>query len=120
MHHDASALEVGDFGSLIREARRADGLTQAQLAGRLGITQPAVARLEAAGDSLTLGTLRRALTALGRRLELRADADSPDVDETLLAGQLRLSPAERVTRFESTYAGMRELALAGERARGVG
>src|SRR5436190_22479323 len=38
-------------GSIIRLAREAEGLTQAQLARRLGITQPSIARLEAAGDN---------------------------------------------------------------------
>ena len=41
------------MGSTNREVRLAEGLTQAQLARRLGITQPSVARLEAAGDNVT-------------------------------------------------------------------
>ena len=40
-------------GTLIRQAREAEGLTQAALARRLGITQPSIARLEAAGDEVT-------------------------------------------------------------------
>src|SRR4051794_24699834 len=57
-------------GSMIRDARLADGLTQAQLARRLGITQPSVARLEAAGDEVAVATLQRALDAMGRALVL--------------------------------------------------
>jgi transcriptional regulator with XRE-family HTH domain len=32
----------------------------------LGITQPSIARLEAAGDEVTVATLQRALNAIGR------------------------------------------------------
>lgn len=48
------------------EARRAAGLTQAQLAERLGVSQAQVARVEKRGyDSLTLTSLRRYVEALG-------------------------------------------------------
>jgi ribosome-binding protein aMBF1 (putative translation factor) len=57
---------------LIYEAREKAGLTQAQLATRVGTTQSAIARLEAAdynGHSLTM--LRRIAEALGQRVEIR-------------------------------------------------
>lgn len=94
-------------------------MSQASLARRLGITQPAVARLERAGDSITAATLRRTLGALGRSLELRAAARPSSVDDTLLREQLRLTPAERIARFEDTYNGVREIARASRAARGV-
>ena len=53
------------------EARQAAGLTQAELAGRLGVSQAQVARIEKSGyDSYTLNTLRRYVQALGKRLEV--------------------------------------------------
>src|SRR5438874_9363742 len=53
------------------EARQAAGLTQAELARRLGVSQAQVARIEKAGyDSYTLTTLRRYVQALGRTLEV--------------------------------------------------
>ena len=52
----------------LRETR---GLTQAQLGKMLGISQPAVARMEAEGGNLELRTLVRAADALGARLEIR-------------------------------------------------
>ena len=100
---------------LIRATRRAEGLSQAQLARRLGITQPAVARLEAAGDAVTVETLRRTLRALSRSLALDAAAGTSNVDETLLREQLRLTPTERLEHYENTYAGAREFALAAAR-----
>lgn len=97
-------------GSLIRDARKAEGLTQAALARRLGITQPAIARLEAAGDEVSVATLRRALHAMHRALVLEAVDRPSSVDETLLHRTLAMSPAERLASFEQWYAGIRKLA----------
>lgn len=55
----------------VRQAREGRGLTQAELAARIGSTQPAVARLEAGGVMPSLDTLRRIADALG--LELVVD-----------------------------------------------
>src|SRR6266513_982652 len=53
------------------EARQAAGLTQAELARRLGVSQAQVARIEKSGyDSYTLKTLRRYVKALGEGFEL--------------------------------------------------
>jgi transcriptional regulator with XRE-family HTH domain len=107
-------------GSLIRDARQAEGLTQAALARRLGITQPSVARLEAAGDEVTVATLQRALNAMGRALVLQVVPQKSSVDETLLYETLRLTPDERLARFESWYRSIRELrreAVEAQRAR---
>ena len=98
-------------GSIIREAREAEGLTQAALARRLGITQPAIARLEAAGDEVTVATLQRALTAMGRALVLQVVKRPSSVDETLLHSTLAMTPAERLDSFERSYANVREFAL---------
>ena len=104
-------------GLLIRRAREADGLTQAQLARRLGITQPSVARIEGAGDEVSVATLKRALNAMGRGLELRAVKQAPSYDESLLRQNLELTPTQRVRVFENFYADARGLAAAGARAR---
>lgn len=98
-------------GDLIREARQSEGLTQAALARRLGITQPAIARLEAAGDEVTVATLQRALNAMGRALVLQAVQRKSSVDETLLYGTLALSPQARLASFEQAYGSVRDLAL---------
>lgn len=95
--------------TLVREARLAARVTQAELAIRLGTTQSAVARLEAPGANPTVATLERALEAAGRRLELAAAPAAPTVDETLIDRQLRLSPAQRVTAFMTAYENVRHL-----------
>lgn len=61
------------------EARQAAGLTQAQLAERLGVSQAQVARVEKRGyDSLTLNSLRRYVAALGNGFALEVHVRQPD------------------------------------------
>jgi UDP-N-acetylglucosamine 1-carboxyvinyltransferase len=56
------------IGVLVRDARRHRGLTQAQLAERLGTSQGAVARIEQGGENLTLDLLGRLSEALESEL----------------------------------------------------
>jgi transcriptional regulator with XRE-family HTH domain len=51
--------------------RQSRGLSQAQLGRMLGISQPAVARMETAGGNLEIRTLVRAAEVLEARLEVR-------------------------------------------------
>jgi transcriptional regulator with XRE-family HTH domain len=103
---------------LIRESRQAAGLTQSQLAHRLGISQPALARMERPGSNPAVGTLSHVLRATGHRLELSAAPAEPSVDETLIAQHLRLTPAQRLHGLEHMYAQAQQIAQAGKRARG--
>jgi transcriptional regulator with XRE-family HTH domain len=104
--------------ALIRDARTAAQLTQAELARRLGTSQPAIVKLERPGANPTVRTLDRVLRATGHRLELRAPTWSPGVDESLIRRQLALPPAERLRQLERHSAEMRRLARAGARSRG--
>jgi uncharacterized protein len=82
---------------LIRSARRSAGLTQVELARRLGTTQPVVARLENPDANPTLATIERALEAAGYGLELRAvPKQRSGVDESQLLERLAWTPAERL------------------------
>jgi DNA-binding XRE family transcriptional regulator/predicted RNase H-like HicB family nuclease len=54
----------------LRWARNEVGLTQAELAARVGVTQQAVAKLEREEGNPTLATLERVARALGMRVEL--------------------------------------------------
>ena len=53
--------------------RRALGLSQTEVAARMGTSQSAVARLEAGDLDLRLSTLERYVAALGSSLDLRLD-----------------------------------------------
>lgn len=71
---DAQAEEFALLDKLLRARQRA-GLTQAEVAARMGTKAPAVARLEAGGGSRghspSIATLRRYAEAVGCRLEIR-------------------------------------------------
>lgn len=103
---------------LLKEARRQAGLTQAQLAHRLGVSQAAVAKLERPGSNHTVDTLDDALWATGHRLVLDAPARGPGVDESLIRQQLAIPPAERIRQLDRQAREMRSLVEAGKRARG--
>lgn len=104
--------------ALIADARRSAGLTQAQLAERIGVTQPVIARLEAPGSNPRMQTVERLLRATGRRLEWRvAPAGPAAVDESQIAERLRLSPAQRLAAFTASQ---RNLSALRGKARRVG
>ena len=67
--------EEGPMLDAILKARIDAGLTQAQVAERMGTKAPAVARLEAAlisgKPSPSLGTLRKYAAALGKRVQVQ-------------------------------------------------
>lgn len=108
---------ASDTSRLLREARRSAGLTQADLARRLGVSQAAVAKLERAGANPTVDTLDRALSATGHRLALEAIQHQPGVDESLIRAHLELSPAQRLRGIETMFKQARRLSLAGARSR---
>lgn len=71
--YDLQAEEFALLDELLR-ARRSAGLTQAEVAQRMGTKTPAVARLEAGGGSKrhspSISTLRRYAAAVGCRLRI--------------------------------------------------
>jgi transcriptional regulator with XRE-family HTH domain len=91
---------------LIRTARRRAGVSQATLAGRAGMTQPEVARLERPGSNPTAHTLARLLGAAGHQLTL---VPFDAVDESQVLERLRLTPAERLARFGASQRGLARL-----------
>jgi transcriptional regulator with XRE-family HTH domain len=105
-------------GKLLADARRRAGLTQAELANRLTISQAAVAQLERADSNPRLATLDRALRAAGVELVLMTRPRQPTVDEGLIRQQLELGPAERLRGLETMYEQARKLTTAGEMRRG--
>ena len=70
--YDAIAEEFSFIDEVLK-ARAASGLTQAELAARVGTTQSAIARLESGTPkhSPSLVTLQRYARAMGYRVELK-------------------------------------------------
>ena len=92
-------MRAGAHGTwrLVREARLAAGITQQELAARVGTAQSAIARYESAKSLPDIDTLHRVLAACGQRLELRA---VPIDDQHLrqLRESLALTTGQRVER----------------------
>jgi predicted RNase H-like HicB family nuclease/DNA-binding XRE family transcriptional regulator len=73
---DAEAIDVPVPAALavrlqVRWARQAEGLSQAQLAERLGVSRQQAANIEAADANLRLSTLERVADHLGYTLDVR-------------------------------------------------
>ena len=85
-------------GDLVREARRRAGLTQVELAARVGTTQSAIARLESSATAASFESMQKAVRACGFRLDVMLEPyDDSDIAqaEALLA----LSVEERLERM---------------------
>ncbi len=74
------------LGVQLAQARRTVGLTQTELATRMGISQMQVSRLESEGQrNYTLGALQRYVDALGGAYRLEVGirpVDDPGADRT--------------------------------------
>lgn len=98
-------------GNLIREAREAAGLTQAELAKRLDVSQSTVARFESPRSNPRVATLERALAATGNALRVGLEpATWPGIDESLIVTCLRMTPGQRLDHHAGAYRGVRQFA----------
>lgn len=62
------ARRAFELAEQVRALREGQGISQSELAQRIGSTQPAVARLEAGGVAPSIETLDRIAAALGLKL----------------------------------------------------
>lgn len=103
--------------TLVRQAREAVGLTQAELARRAGTSQPAVARYESGESSPSVRTLERLVHAAGRRLRLSTEPAGAVAD--LDGHRMRRLRAARPTIARTARRlGVRNLRVFGSVARG--
>ena len=73
----AAARRETDEEIQLYQLRHGEAVSQAELAGRLDVTQGAISKLEHS-DDVRVSTLREYLEALGARLELVAVFDDED------------------------------------------
>jgi len=67
-----------DFAITLLKARENANLTQKELAAKLGISQPYIARLESGEANLTLGTIGSILATLGLSLVTNTASLTPE------------------------------------------
>jgi transcriptional regulator with XRE-family HTH domain len=98
-------------GDLIREARRRAGLTQQELAERLGTTQSALARIESGGTEPAFRRVVGIVRACGLDLEPRL-VEADDADWSVASRNLSLDVDARVRNHEAAL----RFAVAGREA----
>ncbi len=64
-------FEAFKFGVVLKEARKAAGLTQMDVALRLETQKSAISRIENHSEDVKLSTLEKFAAALGKKLEIR-------------------------------------------------
>ncbi|MDQ4006152.1 MAG: helix-turn-helix domain-containing protein [Actinomycetota bacterium] len=84
-----------DAARVLRQARRRAGLTQRALAGRAGVPQSQIAKIESGRVIPRVDTLDRLLDACGEGLESLA-RPGIGVDRTMYPELLALSPRDRL------------------------
>ena len=107
-------------GALVRDARRRHALGQADLAARLGTSQPAISRIECDQISPTVETLERVLNAMGETLSvstLPLSGSAPRASNQSIAelrADYRLSSSERLAQAAELSEIATELAAGAE------
>lgn len=59
------------IGVILKQAREEAGLSQSQLAQKIGTQKTAISRIENHAEDLKLSTLEKVAAALGRRLQIK-------------------------------------------------
>ena len=95
-------------GELIREARLRAGITQRDLAERLGTSQSVIARWENGHRSPTVETMLRAVRACGRDVAISVAEHDHDHD-LLIRRNLALPPSARLDKMIDERRGLQDL-----------
>ena len=101
---------------MVREARRRAGLTQGELAHRIGTTQSAVARIERGRTEPGLRRVQAFVRACGLEMEVRIVPED-DSSWGIAQGNLRRSLDERIEQNTAWVRSIREARAAREGAR---
>jgi transcriptional regulator with XRE-family HTH domain len=108
------------IGSVLRETREGQGLSQRRLALRAGTSQDAISRIERGVEAPTLERFAQLMLAMGQRSVLSVEPLESPVPVVELAASIAMTPAERLREASSWNRVASSLAGAGERARREG
>jgi len=104
---NSTTLSRLDAGALVRDARELAGLSQSDLAARLGTAQSAVSRWERGLDVPRVDTLGRILQACELEADLRFRRHD-DVDRSQVVHLMHFTPAQRAHHFQDAVRAFRE------------
>jgi transcriptional regulator with XRE-family HTH domain len=97
---DRRTLSRLDAGGLVREARQIAGLSQGELAARVGTTQSAVSNWERGRDVPRVDTLGRILQACGFEADITFRRHD-DIDRAQIVRLLDATPDERLDQLQN-------------------
>lgn len=77
------ARTPGQLGNIVRNARKSQGLTQAQLGGKAGLRQETISLIETGHPAARLDTILAVLAALDLeiRIDPRSRSDAADIED---------------------------------------
>jgi hypothetical protein len=101
---------------LVKEARKRAGLTQAELAARVGTTQSAVARIESGAVNPSLDHLTRLVRAAGFDIDVRL-VPYDDHDLSMALRNRTLTPEQRLDNMLAVERFAAEMRRAGREAK---
>jgi transcriptional regulator with XRE-family HTH domain len=105
---DRRVLSRLDTAELVRVVRQLAGLSQVELARRVGTKQPTVSRWERGIETPRVDTLARILKACGFEADLRFRRHD-DVDRSQIATHLDMSPEGRVAYHQGMHRFVRDV-----------
>ena len=98
-----TTLRARSSGELVRQLRSTAGLTQRELAERMGRPQSMIARWERSHDSPRLDSLIAVAQACGTELDITMRRHD-DVDRAQIREHLAMTPDERLRSLENVAA----------------
>lgn len=78
----------------LRSLRKARGLSQAELAARMGVVQSRVSAIEKNAASMSIEQLHKVLSALDASMVIRFPASDAAAHDPLLGAELKNSPKD--------------------------
>ena len=96
-------LEEPTIAELLGEARRWAGLTQGELAAKVGTTQSAISRWERGHDTPRADTLAALLRACGYEVDMVLRPVDTGVDRAQIRDMLRRRPIDRLREAEAMH-----------------